>query len=307
MFVNRIIAKYSAVLLTICCSHARCDDGDILERHEIARDENAIVERVIYESDGLRILGYLMYPCDALDCDEKLPCLMYNRGGNRDFGMFTDESAARIASRFVSWGYVIFASNYRGSAGSEGQDEFGGDDVHDVLNGLRVFDQLGFADAERIGMWGHSRGGLMTLLALLETSRIGAAIVCGAVSDLHAMVHDRPAMEAGVLRELVPDYESRRDEALDERSPINRVDALPKQTPMLVVHGNADWRVSPTQSLNLVRSLIEHQLPHRLVMFEGNDHSISENRDDYYREARHWLDRFVRDGESLPNMEPHGP
>lgn len=298
---------FTAVLLMIGCPLALSGDGDILERNEIARDDKAIIERVIYESDGLRILGYLMYPCDAPACEEKLPCLVFNRGGNRDFAMLTDESAARIASRFAPWGYVVFASNYRGSAGSEGQDEFGGNDVHDVVNALRVFDQIEFADAERIGMWGHSRGGLMTLLALMETTRISAAVVSGAVSDMHAMVRDRPVMESSVLSELIPDFLSNRENELDARSPIQRAEQLPKQTPMLVVHGNADWRVSPLQSLALVRRLIEHRLPHRLMMYEGSDHSISENMDEYHREVRRWLDRFVRDGESLPNMEPHGP
>ena len=295
------------LILSLLCTHAAADDGDILEREEIVHNEDAIVERVVYESDGLRVLGYLMYPCDAAECDEKLPCFLYNRGGNRDFGMFTDESAARIGSNFAQWGYVIFASNYRGSTGSEGQDEFGGDDVHDVINAMRVFEQLDFADSERIGMWGHSRGGLMTLLALLETSKVKAAIVCGAVSDMHAMVHARPAMETGVLSEMVPDYEDRREDALDERSPIQRVDQLPKHTPLLVIHGNADWRVSPQQSLRLVSELIEAQHPHRFVLFEGSDHSISEYRQEYFREARDWLARFVRDGEELPAMTPHGP
>ena len=104
----------------------------------------------------------------------------------------------------ADWGYVFFASNYRGASGSQGADEFGGADVNDVVNAVRVFDQLDFADGERIGMWGHSRGGMMTYLALKETDRIDAAIVGAGPSEWKRALQKRPEMETRVLAECVP-------------------------------------------------------------------------------------------------------
>lgn len=289
------------------CSPAHAADGDILERITISDTQDAIVERVIYESDGLRILGYLAYPKSWEKGDAPLPCLMFNRGGNRDFGAFTPERAIGMGTMMAEWGYVFFASNYRGSAGSEGADEFGGADVHDVVNALRIFDQLEIADSERIGMWGHSRGGMMTYLALMETDRIDAAIASGALSDMRLSLRNRPEMEERVIAELVPEFELNRDDAISKRSAVERAHELPESTPILVLHGGSDWRVQPTHALNMSAALLEHAIPHRLIIYEGADHGIREQRDAFHLEVREWLNRFVRDESPLPDVTPHGP
>ena len=53
--------------------------------------------------------------------------------------------------------------------------------------------------------------------------------------------------------------------------------------------------------------LFELRRPYRFIMYEGADHGLSEFRAEAYGEIRHWLDRYVRDVEELPNLEPHGP
>ena len=70
--------------------------------------------------------------------------------------------------------------------------------------------------------------------------------------------------------------------------------------------GTADWRVSPLDSLDLSRELLKHRVPHRLVMFEGGDHFLSEFSDEKNQLTRAWLDRFVLNGNPLPNIRPHG-
>ena len=306
--MRRILACLS--LLALVVLPARADDGDILSRETISTDNGATVERITYESDGLKIRGYLAYPTDATERSESsgdaLPCLVYNRGGNRDFGAVTDERAIAMGTGIAGWGYVLFASNYRGSTGSEGTDEFGGDDVHDIVNGIKVLDQLDFADGSRIGMWGHSRGGLMTLLALMQTDRVAAAVVSGAASDMRAGVEARPEMETNVLAEMVPDWEANREAELEKRSPVRRVDELPRDVPIFVAHGTADWRVNPRESIALAAALLDAKIPFRLGLYEGADHGISEHRDEFRADVRAWLDRFVRDGEPLPDLEPHG-
>jgi dipeptidyl aminopeptidase/acylaminoacyl peptidase len=283
-------------------------NGDILERAVLATDKDApfVAERVVYESDGLRIVGFLAYPKGAPAGAARLPCVLWNRGGNREFGANTPENFQARARRITDWGYVLFASNYRGSPGSEGSDEFGGADVDDVTNAIRVFDQLAFADRDRIGMWGHSRGGMMTYLALTRTDRIRAAVIGAGSADMARWIVLRPEMETEVAAQTIPDWTTQREKAIAARSAIRFVDRLPSSVPILLVHGTADWRVDPRDSMDMAQALFATRRPFRLLLVEGADHLITERRDEYFLAARSWLDRFVRDGAPLPELKPHG-
>ena len=84
------------------------------------------IKVITYLSDGLKVKGYLAAPKNG----SKLPCVIYNRGGNREFGALDDLRAARLLGHIASWGYVAVGSQYRGNAGGEGMEEFGGKDVH---------------------------------------------------------------------------------------------------------------------------------------------------------------------------------
>ena len=207
-------------------------NGDILERKAIATaaDATFAVERIVYESDGLRIVGFLAYPKGAAEGAARLPCVLFNRGGNRDYGAHTPENFLNRARRITAWGYVLFASNYRGSPGSEGQDEFGGRDVDDVHNAIRVFDNLAFADPDRIGMWGHSRGGMMTYIALTKTDRIRAAVIGAGVADLERMIALRPEMDTGVAGRSSPTgSRTARRRSRRGRLSVSSIGCLPKR------------------------------------------------------------------------------
>jgi dipeptidyl aminopeptidase/acylaminoacyl peptidase len=180
--------------------------------------------------------------------------------------------------------------------------------VADVLNLIPLLDSLDKeADADRIGMIGFSRGGLMTYLALAGTDRLRAAAIVAGVTDSRFTIEDRPDMETFVYAELIPDYWNVKEEALAARSPIEWPGRLCPTTPILLLHGTADWRVHPTESMRMAEALFELRRPFRFIMYEGADHGLSEFRAEAYGEIRHWLDRYVRDMEELPNLEPHGP
>src|SRR5207247_311744 len=66
----------------------------------------------------------------------------------------------------ASHGFVILASQYRGNDGGEGREEFGGADVNDVINLLSIAASLPDADPKNVFLYGLSRGGMMTFLAL---------------------------------------------------------------------------------------------------------------------------------------------
>jgi dipeptidyl aminopeptidase/acylaminoacyl peptidase len=226
------------------------------------------LKAMTYLSDGLRVKGYLAVPRRG----DRLPCLIFNRGGNRAVGALTDGYAARVLGKLATWGYVVVASQYRGNAGGEGREEFGGADLQDVLNLIPLLESLPQADPSRLGMYGWSRGGLMTYLALTKTDRIRAAIIGGGMSDAFDTVARRPEMDTGQFAEVIPNYAQHQEAALRARSPVLWPERLHKHTPLLLLHGSADWRVHPTQALAMAAALYASQHPFRFVFFEGGDH-----------------------------------
>lgn len=260
------------------------------------------VYRITYMSDGLKINGFLVKPKKK----GNYPCIIYNRGGSGDFGALQPIHGALTLGRLAKEGYVLIASQYRGNGGSEGQESFGGDDINDVLVLTEVLKEVESADTERIGMYGWSRGGLMTYLALTKSDRIKAAVVGGAVADCHDLVADRSEMETEVLAKYISAYQKNRNAELDRRSPIKKVDRFPKETPILILHGNADWRVKPEQSLKMAMEFEKHRIPYRLIMFEGGDHGISEHRREMNEQILNWFNKYLKGDGPLPNMEYHG-
>ena len=257
-----------------------------------------------YESDGLKVKGYMAYPKDI---SKKHPVIIYNRGGNREFGNLNEYKMAFIIAKVASWGYVVLASQYRGNDGGEGMEEFGGADVQDVIHLIDVAGNLSFADSENMGMYGWSRGGMMTYLALMQTDKIKAAVVGGAVTDLKAMDDSRDGeMGVYVYSELMPGYEKNKDSVMALRSAIYHADKLPKTTPILLLHGTSDWRVIPEESLNMAAELQKEKVPYSLVMYEGGDHGLSEFRQEVDDQVKVWFEKYVKNNHALPNLEPHG-
>ena len=98
--------------------------------------------KITYESDGLKINGYLATP----KATGTYPVIIYNRGGNRDYSALNDLNATYLLQNIAEWGYVVLASNYREGGGSEGKEEFGGKDVNDVHNLVPLAANLKKAD-----------------------------------------------------------------------------------------------------------------------------------------------------------------
>ena len=268
--------------------------------------ENIDIYEITYLSDGLNIQSFAAIPKK----EGKYPVIIFNRGGNRDFGalqLFKGEYKYPVAYKFsklAKEGYVVIGCNYRGSGESEGEEEFGGSDVNDVLNLLNVIKEIPEADESRIGMFGWSRGGMMTYIALTKTNQIKAAAVGGAPSDL--TIIDRPEMEVGVYAELIPDYLENKDRELKKRSAYYFANNLPKEVPILMLHGNADWRVKSSNSLKLAMEFDKLKLPYRLKVYEGGDHGLTDYRADVHREVINWFNRFLKNDEQVPEMEFHG-
>lgn len=91
----------------------------------------------------------------------------------------------------------MVASQYRETQEGTGQDEFGGDDVHDVSKLLDFLDLCAFANHNRMVMMGESRGSIMTFEILRVDDRVKAAVVTGSVSDLAGGSEFHPHANSG--------------------------------------------------------------------------------------------------------------
>jgi len=275
-------------------------DGEKRLKNEYKYVNDLDMYGITYLSDGLKITGLVSKPKKP----GNYPCIIYNRGGNRDFGNLKVFHAAMTMGKLASEGYVVIASDYRGGKRNEGNEEFGGKDINDVLILPEVLSTIESADTSRVGMYGWSRGGMMTYIALSQMKNLKAAVTGGAPSDL--TVIDRKDMEDNVYAELIPNYWENKEEELKKRSAVHFVDKFPINVPILMLHGNADWRVKSENSLKLALELEKYKIPYRLVIFEGGDHGIKEHRMEVDQQVIDWFDKYLKGNAPLPNMEPHG-
>lgn len=241
---------------------------------------------ISYQSDGLKIAGVVAYPKNY--SGEKLPVVIFNRGGN-DSGGNSRIGLYKLIFPLAEQGYIVLASNYRGSKFSEGKDEFGGKDVNDVLRLIDIVDTIPFADKTRIGMVGWSRGAMMTLLAAKESNKIKTAVVVAGPVDYFLNLKRRPNLEKKVLARLIPDLQNNRKIELEKRSAIFWVEELNREMPLLVMHGTEDWRVSYKQSEMLVKKLTELKQPFKFKTFEYGDHSLTHYKNEWQSTLYAWL------------------
>ena len=281
-------------------------DSTINALVSIFPDIRAVVEkvrfyRITYLSDGLKVKGYLAIPVSS----GKHPCIIYNRGGSREFSAINDRNFLRWIGKLAAADYVVVASQYRGNAGGEGKEEYGGKDLNDVLNLMPLLSSIKEADTSRIGMFGLSRGGMMTYLAMTQTTKLKAAVVLSGLADLPKMLESRPEMDS-TWASMIPDFKTRKDEVMKARSATYFADKLYKSTPLLIVQGSGDWRVPAGQVLDLVEKLYDAKHPLRFILYEGGQHSMIEHTNDFYTQMISWFNDYLRDGKKWPDLKPHG-
>lgn len=253
--------------------------------------ENTIVQQITYLSDGLKVNGYLAFPSDK---SKTYPSIIWCRGGFGEAGVIDSFNAQGIFGQLASWGYVVFASQYRGNAGSEGVDEFGGSDINDVLNLIPLAKEVTEADENVWGIEGWSRGGMMTYLALTKTNIFKAAVVTGAVANLRCNAGESVFMNKFYEKILGKFGSESFDEKCRTRSIINSVDKISKTTNLLIMHGTADNRVLPHDSIEVANCLLKLERPFRLLLMENGDHFLKNHRQEIDRQRKEWFAKYLK-------------
>jgi acetyl esterase/lipase len=207
-------------------------------------------------------------------------------GGDQDTGGFI---IGEIGPALNAAGFVVANMNYR--LGPEAHWPAQIEDVKCAIRYLRAYAKVLHIDPEHIGAWGHSAGG--HLAALLGTAGPSAGWDTGAylkypstveaVADLSGpanLVTMSSEGASGVVKdnfikllghEVPPE---RLQEELKAASPVTYVS--PEDPPFLIIHGELDTIVSPSQSQELAMALEAAGVPVTLVLVKGGGHDLDE-------------------------------
>lgn len=258
------------------------------------RKANVNCVSFIYKVGDLNIEGFYVKP--KTPTNQKLPVVIYNRGGNARYGYVNFAGKMDFISDIATAGFIVIGSQYRGSSSkfitNNGQDEFGGKDVEDVVKLVNLLQDIPEADATKIALVGWSRGAKQAFLAAEKIPNVKTIVAIAGNADAIKALEWRPAME-NVYLARVPGFKENRLEELKKRSVLYRLEKLPIELPVLLIHGTGDKKVNVQQSERLARAFSLRKQPHKLVVYPGDGHGLSKNRQELNTEVISWLKQLT--------------
>jgi dipeptidyl aminopeptidase/acylaminoacyl peptidase len=167
--------------------------SDIVVEAELERGFNYRRYYAWYESEGLRIYGLLTIP-DAEMPAGGFPAIVFNHGYIPPEVYRTTERYIAYVDRIASAGYVLFRIDYRGHDRSQGEASgaYGSPGYTiDVLNAVASLQRHPQVNPEKIGMWGHSMGGYLTLRSMVITDDVKVGVIwAGVVASYTDMMYN---------------------------------------------------------------------------------------------------------------------
>jgi dipeptidyl aminopeptidase/acylaminoacyl peptidase len=136
-----------------------------------------------YESEGLTIFGLLTIPNGEMPASG-WPAIVFNHGYIPPEVYRTEERYVAYVDQLAKNGYIVYKIDYRGHDRSEGEATGAYSDpgyTVDVLNAVAALKAFPQVDGQRIGMWGHSMGGFLTLRAMTISKDIKAGVIWAGV------------------------------------------------------------------------------------------------------------------------------
>ncbi len=246
--------------------------------------------------DGQQVPAYL-FAAETLDRSRRHPAIVWIHGDGvtqnydgwhvrRDYAVYYS-----FHQYLAQQGYVVLAVDYRGSIGygkawRQGHyRDLGGKDYEDVAAGVDYLKTLGFVDTSRVGVWGLSYGGFLTLQALTVTPDLfRCGIDVAGVVDWRDWYRDPDG--AWIKSRLgSPDQNA---ELYRRTAPIERLDRL--RRPLMVLHGTADVNVPFLESVRLIDVATRLGKSVEFMMYPGEFHYFQ--REHVLRDAWHRAERF---------------
>lgn len=242
------------------------------------------IEKISYISDNFLVEGYIAKPKEIIN---RLPLIIWNRGGDKNNGRLDDFLAWGILGEISSWGYIVIASQYRDD------DEFGGEEINDIINLFEIAKNFKEFDGINIGVEGWSRGGMMTYLLLKENIKINfkCALIVAGLADIKRNIEINKRLKLKVLKNYdTKDFESE----INNRSAVNFYKSI-KKIPILLLHGIADDKVKHYDSIDMYNYLKESGNEKvELKLFEGGNHFLRSERKEVAIIRKKWYDKYLK-------------
>ena len=279
----------------------RIEFGHLGAGRAVTHDNDALIpvttaRDVRWTNEGYAVQGWLLAPRDAA-VGARRPMIVSIHGG----------PAAAVTPRFV-WsgtirdlleaGYYVFQPNPRGSYGQgaafaqANHKDFGGGDLRDILAGVDAVEQVAPIDDERLGVYGHSYGGFMTMWTVTHSQRFKAAVAGAGIANWSSYYGQN-----GIDKWMVPFFGATfydDPEVYDRQSPIRSIKAA--RTPTFIYVGERDLETPAPQSIEFWHGLVAQGVPTSLVIYQDEGHSIRqpEHASDLTRRIVDWFGRYLK-------------
>lgn len=264
--------------------------SDIVIEQTLAPGTNYKRYIASYRSDGLKIFSLLTVPNGDPPVDG-WPAIIFNHGYIAPEQYQTTERYVAYQDGFARNGYVTFKSDYRGHGNSEGKPEgayYSPAYTTDVLNAVSSIKKYLGVNSQKLGMWGHSLGGYITLKTMVVSKAIKAGVIWAGVvashTDLINNWHRRAPWNPST-REQMSNRPSRQ-RFIDQYgkpeqnpsfwnsiSPINYISDI--SGPVQIHHGTADETVPIAFSKSLNTALEQSGKTVEYYSYAGADHNFS--------------------------------
>lgn len=284
--------------------------SDLVIEEELAPGANYDRAIVSYQSEGLKINALLTVPQGEPPATG-WPAIVFNHGYIPPAQYRTTERYVAYVDGFARNGYIVLRPDYRGHAFSEGEARgaYGVPDYTiDVLNALTSIRRHPQTDPERVGMWGHSMGGSITLQVMVITDTVKAGVVWAGMSGAYPDLLDWFQQRRGAIPTPTPSSDSDADSiwglisryGLPEDAPefwdsISATAYLADLSgPLQLHHGTADTSVPHIWSVTLAEQLRAIEHPVEFYSYPGDDHNLSGNFGAAMRRSVDFFDRYVK-------------
>lgn len=259
---------------------------------------------VSYRSDGLKIFALLTVP-SGTPPPTGWPAIIFNHGYIPPALYSPTERYEAHIDALARNGYIVFRPDFRGHGASEGSAAGGYTGpayTIDVLNAVAAVRAYGAADPARIGMWGHSLGGLLTLRSMVIDQNIKAGVIWSgvvvAVPDLLTLLDFSPTpIPTAVFQfrdQLYREFgTSQTNPAFwNTISPNNFLGDL--SGPLQLHHGTGDAIVPVLFSAMLADQVAATGQSAELFTYPGDDHNITANFDTAMARTVRFFDAQVK-------------